>query len=38
MESDYLNSPRPAYKRAWEIVNSIEGFEPFLKELKELAR
>ena len=24
----------PSYARAWEIVNKIEGYEPFLKELR----
>ena len=28
----------PAYKRAWEIVNDVEGVEPFLSELKVAAR
>jgi hypothetical protein len=31
----YRTDPPPAfYKRAWEIVNDIEGYEAFIKELK----
>lgn len=30
----YRNSPIAGYKRAWEIVNDLEGYEPFIKELK----
>ena len=29
----YVNF-NPAYKRAWQIVNDIEGYEAFIKELK----
>jgi len=37
---DYLYRTDPApsyYKRAWEIVNDIEGYEAFIKELKAIA-
>jgi len=38
MDSEYRTGffarSQPAYKRAWEIVNDIEGYEAFLKELK----
>ncbi len=27
-------SPRPDYKRAWEIVNGPEGYESFVAELR----
>ncbi len=31
----YRTDPAPSYyKRAWEIVNDVEGSEPFVKELK----
>jgi len=34
----YRTDPPPSYyKRAWEIVNDIEGYEAFIKELKALA-
>ena len=26
IDYDYRNGPKPAYKRAWEIVNEIEGY------------
>ena len=34
---DYRTNAGPAYKRAWEIVNEIEGERPFLKEIQALA-
>jgi hypothetical protein len=35
----YRTDPSPAYyKRAWEIVNDIEGYEVFIKELKLLRK
>ena len=34
---DYRTQLAPAHKRAWTIVDEIEGHEPFIKELKELA-
>ena len=37
LDHDYRNSPDPAYKRAWEIVNDQEGYEPFIGELKAVA-
>jgi len=27
-----------AYKRAWQIVNEIEGYEAFIRELKALPK
>jgi hypothetical protein len=33
----YVNF-NPAYKRAWQIVNDIEGYEAFVKELKAVPR
>jgi hypothetical protein len=35
-DSDLMNyvNFNPAYKRAWQIVNDIEGYEAFVKELK----
>jgi hypothetical protein len=42
LDNDYrtnatTNFP-PDYKRAWEIVNDIEGYEVFLKELKSMPK
>ena len=34
----YRHTASPAYRRAWEIVNDVEGVEPFLRELKAGAR
>jgi hypothetical protein len=34
IDHDYRSGPDPAYKRAWEIVNDIEGWKPFIDELK----
>jgi hypothetical protein len=36
LDNDYRTNSGPAYKRAWEIVNDIEGAEPFIRELKRL--
>jgi hypothetical protein len=36
IDHDYRFGPDPAYKRAWEIVNDIEGYKPFIDELKAL--
>lgn len=36
IDRDYRNGPETAYKRAWEIVNEIEGYQPFIEELKAL--
>lgn len=38
IDHDYRFGPDPAYKRAWEIVNDLEGYKPFLDELKALRR
>lgn len=38
IDHDYRSGPDPAYKRAWEIVNDIEGYEPFIDELKTLKK
>ncbi len=38
VDQTYRNSPIAGYKRAWEIVNDIEGHEAFIKELKLLKR
>jgi hypothetical protein len=37
IDHDY-RSGDPAYKRAWEIVNDIEGCEPFINELKAMKK
>lgn len=35
VEEEYRTDTDPAfYKRAWEIVNDVEGYEAFIKELK----
>jgi len=36
LDHDYRHGREPAYKRAWEIVNDLEGYEPFIDELKAL--
>lgn len=36
IDHDYRNGPESAYKRAWEIVNDVEGYQPFIEELKAL--
>jgi hypothetical protein len=38
IDHDYRYGPDPAYKRAWEIVNDVEGYKPFLDELKALRK
>jgi hypothetical protein len=39
LDYQYRNNPPPSYyKRAWEIVNDIEGYESFIKELKLLQK
>jgi len=32
IDHDYRNGPDPQCKRAWEIVNDIEGYQPFIAE------
>jgi hypothetical protein len=34
----YTTENPPSYQRAWEIVNKIEGYEVFIKELKQLSK
>ena len=34
---NYVNFS-PAYKRAWQIVNDIEGYEAFIEELKDVPK
>ena len=36
--NDYQTSTSAGYRRAWQIVNDIEGYEVFVKELKEVGR
>jgi len=36
LDYGYRNGPDPAYRRAWEIVNDVEGHQPFIAELKAL--
>jgi hypothetical protein len=36
IDHDYRYGPDPAYKRAWEIVNDIESYKPFIDEMKAL--
>jgi hypothetical protein len=38
IDHEYRNGPDPAYKRAWEIVSDIEGYKPFIDELKALKK
>ena len=39
LDWEYRTDPPPAhYKRAWEIVNDIEGYRAFIKELQGAAR
>jgi hypothetical protein len=33
----YRASKNPAYKRAWEIVDQVEDYQAFVKELKDFA-
>lgn len=37
VEQEYLSSPSPGYKRAWEIVSDL-GPDPFLQELKDATK
>jgi hypothetical protein len=37
IDQEYRNGPDPAYKRAWEIVNS-EGYQAFIEELLALGK
>ena len=34
LEQQYSRGPDPAYRRAWEIVNRLEGYQSFVFELK----
>jgi len=34
LDRDYRTEASPGYRRAWQIVNDIEGVEPFLTELR----
>jgi len=36
IDHDYRTGPDPQYRRAWEIVSDIEGYQPFIAELKAL--
>lgn len=36
IDHDYRTGSESAYKRAWEIVNDVEGYQPFIEELKAL--
>ena len=36
--SGFFAKSLPVYKRAWEIVNDIEGQDAFIKELKAMLR
>jgi hypothetical protein len=36
--SEYQSVLPPEYKRAWEIVDKIEGHQPMVNELKQLAK
>jgi hypothetical protein len=36
IDHDYRYGPDAAYKRAWEIVSDIEGYQPFIDELRAL--
>jgi hypothetical protein len=38
IDHDYRYGPDPAYRRAWEIVNDIEGYKPFIDELRALKK
>jgi hypothetical protein len=38
IDHDYRYGSDPAYKRAWEIVSDIEGYQPFIDELRALKR
>ena len=34
IEAQYNQLPVDSYKRAWEIVSKIEGYEAFISEIK----
>ena len=36
LDHEYRTGPDPQYRRAWEIVTDIEGYQPFVNELKAL--
>ena len=38
IDQEYRNGPEPAYKRAWEIANDVEGHQPSIEELKALGK
>lgn len=38
LDNRYRNQFGPDYKRAWEIVSDIEGYEAFIKELKSMPK
>ena len=38
IDHDYRTGPDPQYRRAWEIVSDIEGYQPFIDELKALRK
>jgi hypothetical protein len=38
IDREYRNGPDAAYKRAWEIVSDIEGYQAFIKELVALRK
>lgn len=38
IDRGYRDASDPGYKRAWEIVNDIEGYQPFIAELKAFAK
>lgn len=39
LDGEYRTDPAPShYKRAWEIVSDIEGYESFIKELEDAAK
>jgi hypothetical protein len=38
IDHDYRTGPDPQYRRAWEIVSDIEGYQPFIDELKSLRK
>jgi hypothetical protein len=37
-ELKYVDAQARGVNRAWEIVSDIEGYEPFIKELKALPK
>jgi hypothetical protein len=38
IDHDYRTGPDPQYRRAWEIDSDIEGYQPFISELKALRK